>query len=1361
MSNGLSSADRADGGAGNDSLYAELVSEFVGAISGSENIDIQPRIKNIETLEFEARDIAQNAPLNFDIQDLLGNRLDDLGFVAEGILDNFDDVDIGGFFGSLEGTTGLNLTPSEQLIAGILDGWQRDIVVDAKNITGHDFLGSTFSDGDLMIENVNTLTSNGVARNTSDITIGMNHTDNANSDGDASDLTVYFDEDYLISGQQAEGRVFYFLLDEDAELAGNPNRLNNIDVDGIRFTIDTGNGPVEVNIESDAANTAGTHQGFVNALQDPLQALIANGTLPAGTTLTLDPTITDTTFIDDGSQSDPIPAIILTSGDGSEVIATGFSRIEEEIGEYDVYGRFNSENQVEDQPVSINIDLYKAGRGGEGGNLVIGGKDQTAAGDGIEVFYVNVKGDGPDAIVDQPSNIGTLTSTNNALREIYISTDAMDAVKDSVASLTIRDGFNELYDGDSLLRRESGDLQLVNADGFLGDLNLGTDQQIINLDMLTAQGGGDVFFNAILNGSEEDQAYNYTTAGGDDTILVEIDGDALDHAGSSLNIATGAGDDYVEIDGTNINNGDFDGSNERLNQAILDNVTIDTGSGNDTIKTVINSKGDLNINAGSGDDFIDTSGGRGSDAYADWTFNFDDNRDGDTPGTNDIAGVPTSLAYVGGATVTVILSGAGTDALGAGGGIMKTEAVNPVGVEGAIRGINGYEASATIGTLLNGNRYYGDQRDVTAAVVRAIENDPVLSKLITVTLTENNTWVATMNTGGTFAEVDLRVEISQGNPTSWTAVEDEAQQVFNNSGITVNSVASANAPTGFNLQTTYGADGVDDGPFNIDGSHLEGTDGWYTGLSARGDNNNAAELSFGGSTDGSAQLLETDNVINPGTGDDLVVMSTDDAPLRSDFLNYTPLPGNTLQNGASNETIVFETLDFGDDTIMNFTTAVTMSDEVPESQLVVSSEFVNGTEEEDVDAEQEEFVLDLTQVPTSATPYNVEFGTLVTAIPANATVLAAAAAIAGTYAALNASGFIATNNGDGTITFVADAPGGDVTPDVTVGGSFNSTPTWEATATVETTVQGSDEETILATPAEITLTFENEAIENLTDGGINILGQAYLVADGDLATDIAATVAATPPAGWSAVDNLDGTVTLTSDTDGVIIEPTVVVDGSINGFFVSEMAAPGLDFLDYSDYLTSQFDSSAGGGDSTDSNILIPVTLDYNEGNTLGGSGANFSGDGAANTNVEANEVAIVRMANDTTDGETYASLTASDVAALFNNGAGYTGFGGDASFGDLNAGNFSVQTYQKTNQEGLIGDGKAIFKVENPNNLGEYKVFELTWSGDMASASGATVSAVEIGSQDFGTSLTGLDDVNLVGSDDYADLIQNGFSFV
>ncbi|MFT6309074.1 MAG: hypothetical protein ACJA0Z_004253, partial [Halioglobus sp.] len=195
----------------------------------------------------------------------------------------------------------------------------------------------------------------------------------------------------------------------------------------------------------------------------------------------------------------------------------------------------------------------------------------------------------------------------------------------------------------------------------------------------------------------------------------------------------------------------------------------------------------------------------------------------------------------------------------------------------------------------------------------------------------------------------------------------------------------------------------------------------------------------------------------------------------------------------------------------------------------------------------------------------------------------------------------------------------------------------------------------------------------------------------------------------------------------------------------------GTDFLDFTDYLTSQT-SASGSGNSQN---LIATTLQYSE--TFDFTGA--TGDGSSNPEVEANEVAVVRMGTTTDEAsETFTALNASVVENLFNNDGTYTGFdGADNTFGDLDADDFDVLDSQTANQV-VNGDAKAIFMVENADNLGEYKVFELTWDASQADGD-EDVTAVEIGSLDFGDSLTYLDDVNLVGSDDHAALLTFGFA--
>lgn len=65
--------------------------------------------------------------------------------------------------------------------------------------------------------------------------------------------------------------------------------------------------------------------------------------------------------------------------------------------------------------------------------------------------------------------------------------------------------------------------------------------------------------------------------------------------------------------------------------------------------------------------------------------------------------------------------------------------------------------------------------------------------------------------------------------------------------------------------------------------------------------------------------VEDSRTVCPLADDDLIVLSTDPGSPGSTALGGPSGQANTLQNGASNETIFFEGT-FGDDTIMNFTT---------------------------------------------------------------------------------------------------------------------------------------------------------------------------------------------------------------------------------------------------------------------------------------------------------------------------------------------------------------------------------------------------------------------------------------------------------
>lgn len=544
VSNTLSSADRLDGEGGDDRLYAELSFEFLGTDAfGAGLTDIQPRLTSIETIDIEARDF------------VAGEGFGGLGF-------DFD-VDTETF-------------SSNPFLP---------ITVDGKNIVGHDVIGSYQSDGDLKIENLTTKETDAVssARNTSDITIKMAYTDNMNTDGDASDLHVLFDNDYLLSGQVEQGFADFFLLDQDAELAlltGGiaEGRLDDLDKNGIQFRIDTnGDGVVDINddlievafddtlIVNDDINT---HQEFRDALQDPLQALIDSGVLPEGTTIELfeyTQVVQDDlgrnanqATLDGGTLSNLIPAVRVELGNDAEVVAVGFSTPDTEVPPFNFFGRVKNEFEQDDQPISINIDLEKAGRGGEGGNLIVGGKAANVSAGiagGIEVFNVNVIGGS-----ELPSWIGSLNSTLDALDQVYVTTDEDFAGSGDVADLTI----NEIG-GAAFNNGGETDVRYFDSTGFEGDL-----RAFANLDEF---GNG---------------AHSYLLGGGDDLLSITFgDADTVTNpdndvfggaAGDSLTINTGGGDDTLRL-----NSADRDVESGRATGADLEFLDIETGAGEDTV----------------------------------------------------------------------------------------------------------------------------------------------------------------------------------------------------------------------------------------------------------------------------------------------------------------------------------------------------------------------------------------------------------------------------------------------------------------------------------------------------------------------------------------------------------------------------------------------------------------------------------------------------------------------------------------------------------------------------------------------------------------------------------------------------------
>jgi len=733
--NTLSSASDIDGGAGTDTLNAEIVSEFNGA-DASDTTDIVPETKSIEIVTFDVK----------------------------------QDNDT--------------------------------VVVDAKEMTGVTSIGSLNSDGDLVIENLNTLNNDGEelnANNTNTMTITMDHTDNFNSDGDASDLTVLFDEDYFITNSSTSGAELIIKMTNTLNLKTGDNALEGFDA--VSFTV----GDTEVVTDISSATSYDDVVTLINAQLNSLNlTTVSAATAPlenAYFSIDLIVGTEDSTVYASQSLAGSYNPITVVNT-GSEALTQGnFTLGNETIDGALTYTQTDTAANTTQNPLSVNVELFKVGREGEGGDLVVGGKElnsddytgtvsdavacdengdpivdpSTNKGEGIPNFYISVKGTD-----SQDSNLGTITSTNAALDNVYITTDAAYLGTGDVADLVIRDGFNDNQTGDAdgtttddaglnntedhldaaddhintiantVFTNDQNDnydngmdsLTLVDANGFQGDLTLGEDTSIYDLGTLKANGGGDVTLYA-----ENTTASNtIDTGAGTDTINVEDMG--------NINISTGSSNDTVNIllgATASTNSVKMESGNDTLNVFNANNIntlSVDMGSGNDTV----NGAGlDLLVNASSGDDavYFNNLGTKASTAA---TLPTDGSIDG--------------YSFLYGRTATITFSGDQ--------GVLDADAESNT---------NGFEVT-TAAIQANGEyNYLTSYSDLTKALQDAVASDAVLSKLISIA--DNGTITSLVDGDNNTAEIEISAVDWTDSETTRAQIETEYREANSDSTLVV------------------------------------------------------------------------------------------------------------------------------------------------------------------------------------------------------------------------------------------------------------------------------------------------------------------------------------------------------------------------------------------------------------------------------------------------------------------------------------------------------------------------------------------------------------------------------------------------
>lgn len=554
--NSLQSADVLNGAGGRDQLWADLIQENAtigrsGEDSGGERA-IEPTTTSIEELYFNARETS----------------LDPLGVY-----------------------------------------WQQVVTINGRKMIDFDYIESHYSDADLTVRGLTTNRSDGGHTKFTDMTVSMDHTsgitaptgawgedqhhyawDNEEPDlenyyingkfGPAS-MKVLFEQNYLNPEIRTDGGELYIeLMDMDAALTGQSPLLDN-PFGAISFSMgDPGNVKI-LNFGTDAD----TYPDLLQDIRDAIAAAAVTDPMFAQLTADFGPDFTATDTDTDPGGSIQGRTIVITNSGPEALNAISMQATGVQPAGKDFHTGFSSAPPgTVVNPLEINVDLEKVGRGEDGGGLIIGGDNYTK---GFDVFNVTVKGN-----ADMPSSLAyLLTTPHGELETLNITSETRS--DNSYADLQIGNSNTPIY---SVL-----DLNNLNATTFKGDLKIGG-ADVVSGGMYDYNFGGgndtlelDIFnFVHISPGGVK---FDIDMGAGNDYVDATLDGDAVDTIGDYFKVVTGSGDDTVDMY--------MDSGVSYRTMAQLwhsDYLRIDTGAGADNV--YLGAYGTFLVTAGGDSDFV-------------------------------------------------------------------------------------------------------------------------------------------------------------------------------------------------------------------------------------------------------------------------------------------------------------------------------------------------------------------------------------------------------------------------------------------------------------------------------------------------------------------------------------------------------------------------------------------------------------------------------------------------------------------------------------------------------------------------------------------------------------------------------------
>lgn len=499
-----------------------------------------------------------------------GDRLDGNGgtntLEAELINDGFFQSGLGAVRPSTENVQNIVVNAIETSGSGIVDqmgGAGNTVTLNAANMYDVVNVWSKDSNANLVIQDITTKTKNSdgsiIARNTEALTFRMDHTSNANTGtSNQSDMTVYFDENYLLAGESSEFTIELRIVNP-LTLANDAEPLEGFTT----VTFSVGDEEVFVDISAET-----TYAGIASAIN---AELAERGISTVTATVQPERSAIFTDDVQQYSQGDLAGSynpVLITSTD--RPLDTGPVTESSDVEDMNTFNTWVRDSSTDNNPITTNVELHKAGRGDNGGDFHVGGK----AGGSIEVFNVAVLG-----AEEKPSNIGSLTTGMNqgGMDVVNIFTHQDFVNGETVASLTIRDGFDN----------NQGLVSSVNANDFLGDLTIGNGSFVENVADFSATGGGNISYFADYLTTLD---HTITTGDGNDLIDVMLGraSSGSEESKTSVDITSTGGDNTIILS--------TDDANDIINPA-----TVSTGAGNDTITGGGNS---LTVSSGAGNDVI-------------------------------------------------------------------------------------------------------------------------------------------------------------------------------------------------------------------------------------------------------------------------------------------------------------------------------------------------------------------------------------------------------------------------------------------------------------------------------------------------------------------------------------------------------------------------------------------------------------------------------------------------------------------------------------------------------------------------------------------------------------------------------------